>query len=163
MFEITKKTVVASDGCFEEHPESYSPRIFIETCSNAEEYLRQGGADIVTPIWQVYELLANGQAILQPSFPEDLGFDYWRLYTPTLGQINMIRAVPRVLPTEVEVQGKKFPLFVFPKDLRAAVRIIDTNDTSAVSQADGDCPNPDVCGCGKLGNPSLDHLPEGSH
>ena len=54
MYEITKQTVNASEGQFEEHPESYRPRVFVAEnpdCKDAEL------------VHEVYELLTDGQAI----------------------------------------------------------------------------------------------------
>ena len=110
MFEITKQTIVANDGNFEEHPESYRPRVFVE-------------AGVVMA---VYELLTNGQAIVWPSFPdkETCGFDYWRMYAPQPGGINMVRQQTTKQTTEDE--GKTFNPLTYPIDLQGVVSITNT-------------------------------------
>ena len=160
MFEITKQTVNASEGLFEEHPESYRPRVFVAEnpdCKDAEL------------VHEVYELLTDGQAIPWGCLPqkECCGFDFWTVYADSIHDITMTRA-PKVLPTEVKVQGKTFPLFIFPKDLMDCITRI--TDTTPVPQADGDngdetCPattGAGYCTC-KIEQPLLDHLPEGSY
>lgn len=104
MFEITKQTVNASKGQFEEHPESYRPRVFVQTCTNLEEYMLDHSG--LQPTMVVYELLTNGQAIEWPLFPdkETCGFDYWKLYCPQLRSLGMVRASHN--ETDVVVQGK---------------------------------------------------------
>ena len=162
MFEITKQTVNASEGQFEEHPESYRPRVFVAIPPDNDE-----------TVLEVYELLTDGQAISWDCLPqkECCGFDFWTVYADSIHDITMTRA-PKVLPTEVKVQGKTFPLFIFPKDLMDCItRITDTIPVpQAVPQADGDsgdetCPattGAGYCTC-KIEQPLLDHLPEGSY
>jgi hypothetical protein len=70
--------------------------------------------------------------------------------------VNMNRA-PRVVSTEVEVQGKTFPLFTFNKDL--AESIIRVIDTTPVPQADGDSGDSPSEG-GLLKSGMFEHLPE---
>jgi hypothetical protein len=87
---------------------------------------RRGGEDGLTPTGReeskVYEILSNGQAIPWPSLPcEGCDFDFWVLYVESLSDITMTRhmAILHNLPraasapaplTEVEVQGKTYPL-----------------------------------------------------
>ena len=92
MFEITKQTVNASEGQFEEHPESYRPRVFVAIKPYNDE-----------PVLEVYELLTNGQAISWDCLPQECcGFDFWTVYADSIHDITMTRA-PKVLPTEVKV------------------------------------------------------------
>jgi hypothetical protein len=130
--KIEAQTVVANEGGFEPHPESYTPRVFAAVMPPTDGLLYDKP--------KVYEILQNGQAIPWPCLPILEGFDYWVLYVNHLADVDMHRA-PRRVVAEVEVQGKKFPLLTFPQDLADAI--------SALPQADGDCPNPDVCGCGQ--------------
>ena len=53
--KIEAQTVVANEGGFEPHPESYTPRVFAAIC-----YILSGGMSAV------YEILQNGQAIPWP-------------------------------------------------------------------------------------------------
>lgn len=148
--KIEANTVVANEGGFEPHPESYTPRVFAAVMPPTDMVGAPNGNDP-----KAYEILQNGQAIPWPCLPILEGFDYWVLYVEHLADVNMHRA-PRRVVTEVEVQGKKFPLLTFPQDLADAI--------SALPQADGDCPNPDVCECGQSSESGpLSHLPEGSH
>jgi hypothetical protein len=79
MIEL-RQDAVASDGNFEEHPESYRPRVFVNTWNWDNP-----------PTSDVYELLTTGQAIPWPSLPKDCGFDYWTLSAPGLGCVKMVR------------------------------------------------------------------------
>ena len=164
MYDVTKQTVNASEGQFEEHPESYRPRVFVAEnpdCKDAEL------------VHEVYELLTDGQAIPWGCLPqkECCGFDFWTIYADGIHDITMNRA-PRVLPMEVKVLGKTFPLLIFPKDLMDCITsITDTTPVpQAVPQADGDSGDetwPATTGAGyctcKIEQPLLDHLPEGSY
>ena len=79
MIEVTKQVVHASDAGFEEHPESYRPRIFI---------------GVMPPcVYSVYELLSDGNAITWPSLPqkETCGFDFWTIYADSIKDITMMR------------------------------------------------------------------------
>ena len=111
--EITKTTVNASDGHFEEHPESYRPRVFAAIMPPMQ--YRRGGEDGLTPTGReeskVYEILSNGQAIPWPCLPakELCGFDFWVLYVGSLSDVTMMRHAPQM---EVEVQGKTYPLLI---------------------------------------------------
>ena len=168
MFEITKQTVNASEGQFEEHPESYRPRVFVAVT----KVVGEDGDGLPEYSPEVYELLTDGQAISWNCLPQECcGFDFWTVYADSIHDLAMTRA-PRVLPTEVKVQGKTFPLFIFPKDLMDCItRITDTTPVpQAAPQADGDrgdetCPattGAGYCTC-KIEQPLLDHLPEGSY
>ena len=123
----------ASDGQFEEHPESYRPRVFVAVT----KVVGEDGDGLPEYSPEVYELLTDGQAISWDCLPqkECCGFDFWTVYADSIHDITMTRA-PRVLPTEVNVQGKTFPLFIFPKDLMDCITRI--TDTTPVPQADGD-------------------------
>jgi len=79
MIKIDAKTVVANEGGFEPHPESYTPRVFAA--------VREREA-------KVYEILQNGQAIPWPCLPVLEGFDYWVLYVEHLSDVDMHR-VPK--------------------------------------------------------------------
>ena len=125
--EITKTIVNAEDGNFEEHPESYRPRVFAAIMPPMQ--YRRGGEDGLTPTGReeskVYEILSNGQAIPWPCLPKELcGFDFWVLYVESLSDVTMMRhtlgyngcaggaaSAPAPL-TEVEVQGKTYPLLI---------------------------------------------------
>ena len=97
MFNIAKQTVIVSEGLFEEHPESYCPRVFVQTCTNLNEYMLDHSGLQAT--MAVYVLLTNGQAIEWPSFPEETcGFDYWKLYCPQLRSLGMVRACRKCNP-----------------------------------------------------------------
>ena len=92
--EITKTIVNAEDGNFEEHPESYRPRVFAAIMPPMQ--YRRGGEDGLTPTGReeskVYEILSNGQAIPWPCLPKELcGFDFWVLYVESLGDVTMMR------------------------------------------------------------------------
>jgi hypothetical protein len=75
--KIEAKTVVANEGGFEPHPESYTPRVFAAVWERGAK---------------VYEILQNGQAIPWPCLPILEGFDYWVLYVEHLSDIDMHRA-----------------------------------------------------------------------
>lgn len=70
------KTVLTSQGKFEEHPESMRPRVFVKV---------DNGTDIV---W--YELLQDGFAIPWPKAPN--GFDFWMVKAGSISDMNMVRA-----------------------------------------------------------------------
>ena len=132
--KIKAQTVVANEGGFEPHPESYTPRVFAAIIP----HWPIAGKDELNPP-DVYEILQNGHAIPWPCLPILEGFDYWVLYVEHLSDIDMHRA-PKPKPRyphsvelsggaacfdpvpqadgyseegapwkEVEVQGKKFP------------------------------------------------------
>ena len=95
--KIEAQTVVANDGGFEPHPESYTPRVFaavMPTVAWAE----------AEPSPKVYELLSNGQAIPWPCLPALEGFDYWVLYVEHLADVNMHRASAATPPKVYFVQ-----------------------------------------------------------
>jgi hypothetical protein len=116
--EITKTTVNASDGHFEEHPESYRPRVFAAIMPPMQ--YRRGGEDGLARTGRkereeskVYEILSNGQAIPWPSLPCEgcVDFDFWVLYVESLSDVTMMRhalgyngcaggiaAIPRIKP-----------------------------------------------------------------
>jgi hypothetical protein len=96
--EITKTIVNAEDGNFEEHPESYRPRVFAAIMPPMQ--YRRGGEDGLTPTGReekVYEILSNGQAIPWPCLPKELcGFDFWVLYVESLSDVTMMRHAPQI-------------------------------------------------------------------
>jgi len=119
--EITKTTVNASDENFkhfEEHPESYRPRVFAAIMPPMQ--YRRGGEDGLARTGRkereeskVYEILSNGQAIPWPSLPCEgcVDFDFWVLYVESLSDVTMMRhalgyngcaggiaAIPRIKP-----------------------------------------------------------------
>jgi hypothetical protein len=139
MIKITKKTVVANDGNFEEHPESYKPRILVAVMPTFDASV----ADPDPPA-KVYELLTDGQVIPWPCLPqkEFCGFDFWTIYADSIHDITMNRAEFVRMP--------KIPGHVW-----AALQEAQTEAervSGSIPQADGDS-----------GSLSLDHLPEGSH
>ena len=72
-YEITKETVICADGLFQAHPESYSPRIFVET-DDKEGY---------------YEILRTGEAVVWPRLPDR--FDFWHFKVQMLSDVNIVR------------------------------------------------------------------------
>ena len=121
--KIEAKTVVANDGGFEPHPESYTPRVFAAVWGRGAK---------------VYEILQNGQAIPWPCLPILEGFDYWVLYVEHLADIDMHRAPKKAgfgPSTQKAIDNAQVAHRQYQQD--------------PVPQADGDCPNPDVCGCGQ--------------
>ena len=155
--KIEAQTVVANEGGFEPHPEGYTPRVFAAVWERGAK---------------VYEILQNGHAIPWPCLPVLEGFDYWVLYVEHLADVDMHRAPKNAGfgPTQKAIDAA-----------HAALR----SQQDPVPQADGDCSNPDVCGCGQSsesGTPQwigeidgkrysglkpesgpFSHLPEGSH
>jgi hypothetical protein len=136
--KIEAKTVTSNEGGFEPHPESYTPRVFAAVMP---------APDGTEPEGKVYEILQNGQAIPWPCLPILEGFDYWVLYVEHLADVDMHRA-PKPKP-----EPKKFwagTNILYDRPRPAFTRIVDVSSTpDPVPQADGDCPNPDVCGCGQ--------------
>jgi hypothetical protein len=149
---------------------------------------------VFAAVWErrakVYEILQNGQAIPWPCLPILEGFDYWVLYVEHLADIDMHR-VPKKTVQEVEVQGKKFPLLTFPKDLADAIAAVpqadgysesfstpkipsevwkalkefheDAERKSGTPQWIGEIDGKRYSGLGKPESGPLSHLPEGSH
>ncbi len=73
--EITGETVIASKGGYEDHPDSYSPRVFVYIIS--------------TEIY--YELLQTGEAVpWVTTAPE--GFDFWVIDALRLADVGVHRA-----------------------------------------------------------------------
>ena len=152
MFEITKQTVNASEGQFEEHPEAYRPRVFVAVTEVVGED-GDGLPEYGSP--EVYELLTDGQAISWDCLPQECcGFDFWTIYSDSIHDITMTRA-PRVLPTEIV----DLPYFVGAKEWKE-------RHGDVVPQFDSEtCPattGAGYCTC-KIEHPLLDHLPEGSY
>ena len=85
--KIKAQTVIANEGGFEPHPESYTPRVFAAIVDGYSE-----GEPTETDSPKVYEILQNGQAIPWPCLPILEGFDYWVLYVEHLADIDMHRA-----------------------------------------------------------------------
>ena len=150
--KIEAQIVVANEGGFEPHPESYTPRVFC----------------IVNPQWgdvAIYEILQNGQAILWPNLPNSNSFDCWLIYVSSLNKVDMHR-VPKKTgfgpSTQKAIDNAQVAHRQYQQD--------------PVPQADGysgTLPE-DVTWIGEidgkrysgLGNPEsgpLSHLPEGSH
>ena len=145
MFNIAKQTVIVSEGLFEEHPESYCPRVFV---ADAE------------PVHKVYELLMDGQAIPWDCLPqkESCGFDFWTIYVDSTYYDVVMNRAPRVLPTEIV----DLPYFVGAKEWKErhgdVVPQFDSETCPATTGA-GYC----TCKIHSSTHSSLDHLPEGSH
>lgn len=79
--------VDCSEGSFAEHPESYSPRIFVSV-----------NVSISIP-HKTYELLRDGQTIVWPCPPKRAhGLDFWLLIVNHLSDVNMIRDAVRDVP-----------------------------------------------------------------
>ena len=84
--KIEAQTVVANEGGFEPHPESYTPRVFAAVVPPTDMEAPNGEDP------KVYEILQNGQAIPWPCLPILEGFDYWVLYVNHLVDVDMHRA-----------------------------------------------------------------------
>ena len=187
MFNIAKQTVIVSEGLFEEHPESYCPRVFV--AENPEEDAE--------PVHKVYELLMNGQAIPWDCLPqkESCGFDFWTIYVDSTYYDVVMNRAPRCSSQPVSqpssqsetaswVDGWRetdFPRFIFPADLADCItRITDVAPVpqtapvlQPVPQADGDSGDETsatalgagycTCKIHSSTHGSLDHLPEGSY
>ena len=165
--KIEAQTVVANEGGFEPHPESYTPRVFAAVWERGAK---------------VYEILQNGQAIPWPCLPILEGFDYWVLYVEHLADVDMHRAPkpkPRY-PHSVELSGCAACLDPVSRPVSPATGpypapTIPPEVWEALSQADGYAER-------ESGTPSwigeidgkrysglkpesgpLSHLPEGSH
>jgi hypothetical protein len=70
-------TVIAANGNYETHPESYSPRVIVLVCDKTE----------------FYELLRTGEAIpWGTSLPTGRGFDFWIIDVPTIHSLGVHRA-----------------------------------------------------------------------
>ena len=152
MIKVEAKTVVANEGGFEPHPESYTPRVFAKVPTNAY-------SNFIEPtVYKVYEILGNGQSVEWPTLPPtDCGFDYWSFLLLRLGNVTMGRAA-RSVPRPISLATGLYPAPTIPPEVWEAL------SQDPVPQADGDCPNPDVCGCGQFSESGhLSHLPEGSH
>ena len=91
--KIEAQTVVANEGGFEPHPESYTPRVFAAVWERGAK---------------VYEILQNGHAIPWPCLPILEGFDYWVLYVEHLADVDMHRAPKKAGfgPSNPEQVGK---------------------------------------------------------
>ena len=191
MFNIAKQTVIVSEGLFEEHPESYCPRVFV---ADAE------------PVHKVYELLMDGQAIPWDCLPqkESCGFDFWTIYVDSTYYDVVMNRAPRCSSQPVSqpssqsettswVDGWRetdLPRFMFPADLADCItRITDVTApqtvpypvlqpvpqavSQSVPQADGDSGDETsattlgagycTCKIHSSTHGSLDHLPEGSY
>jgi len=84
--KIEANTVVANEGGFEPHPESYTPRVFAKV---PDAYLPD--------VYKIYEIFGNGQAMEWPTLPPaDCGFDYWSFLLMNLGNVTMVRAARSV-------------------------------------------------------------------
>jgi hypothetical protein len=142
MITITKNTVNvdASQGQFEEHPESYNPRVFIGPMGDF-----------------VYELLSNGQAILWLGFPQKglCGFDFWTIYVNSVHDIFMNRHNRPDLHAIINSGSSASSGFTPLNVPYAGVR-------KAVNQADG-YSGSDSSSDSDSGVLLTDHLPEGSH
>jgi hypothetical protein len=86
MYDFVRTTVMASWQTFEEHPESYRPRVFVE--SRNRNYETREAKET-----EYYELLQNGQAIQWPSLPpKDCPFDYWSSVVISMRRVTMVRS-----------------------------------------------------------------------
>ena len=132
--KIKAQTVIANEGGFEPHPESYTPRVFAAVWERGAK---------------VYEILQNGHAIPWPCLPILEGFDYWVLYVEHLADVDMHRAPKKAGfgPTQKAIDAAQ-----------AAHRY----QQDPVPQADGYSSDSRDSGDSKESGP-LSHLPEGSH
>ena len=130
--KIEAQTVVANEGGFEPHPESYTPRVFAKVPTNAY-------SNFIEPtVYKVYEILGNGQAVEWPTLPPiDCGFDYWSFLLMSLGNVTMVRAA-RSVPQA------------------------DGYSESGTPQWIGEIEGKRYSGLGKPESGPLSHLPEGS-
>ena len=141
--KIEAQTVVANEGEFEPHPESYTPRVFAAVWERGAK---------------VYEILQNGQAIPWPCLPALEGFDYWVLYVEHLADVDMHRAPKPKLryPHSVELSGCAACLDPVPQaDGYSPL----PEDVTWIGEIDGKR----YSGLGKHESGPLSHLPEGSH
>ena len=75
------ETVIASQGGYEAHPDSYSPRVFV--------YVK--ATDIH------YELLRTGEAVTWPK-NNPTGFDFWIIDVNSSSDVGVHRAEPGIKP-----------------------------------------------------------------
>ena len=78
---VEKTTVVTTDGGYQAHPESYSPRVFV--------YVK------ATEIH--YELLRTGEAVSWVTKSPE-GFDFWIMDVARLSDVGVYRANPGIEP-----------------------------------------------------------------
>ena len=165
--KIEAQTVVANEGGFEPHPESYTPRVFAAVWERGAK---------------VYEILQNGQAIPWPCLPALEGFDYWVLYVEHLADVDMHRAPKPKLryPHSVELSGcaacldpvpqadgyiESFSTPKIPSEVWKALKEFheDAERESGTPQWIGEIDGKRYSGLGKHESGPLSHLPEGSH
>src|SRR5208282_29373 len=80
--EVTTQTVISENAStFEEHPESYSPRIFFSTVHQENDH--------VTHV-RHYELLQTGYALKWKSLPVDK-FEFMYFVIPSLSCFNKMK------------------------------------------------------------------------
>jgi hypothetical protein len=111
--KIEAQTVVANEGGFEPHPESYTPRVF------AAVRLQKG---------KVYEILQNGQAIPWPTLPNRERFVLFVEY------LSDVDSAPKPEPKKFWA-GTNIP-YDQPCPLSVALALLGNHDP--VPQADGD-------------------------
>jgi hypothetical protein len=77
MSEIKPETVIASQGGYQPHPDSYSPRVLALVCNTGE----------------FYEILRTGEAITwgKESPVDKLKADFWILDVPTIHSLGVHR------------------------------------------------------------------------
>jgi hypothetical protein len=143
--KIEAQTVVANEGGFEPHPESYTPRVFAAVWERGAK---------------VYEILQNGHAIPWPCLPILEGFDYWVLYVEHLADIDMHRAPKNAGfgPTQKAIDAAQVAL----RSQQDPVPQADGYSESGTPQWIGEIDGKRYSGLKPESGP-LSHLPEGSH
>jgi hypothetical protein len=150
--KIEAKTVVANEGGFEPHPESYTPRVFAKVPTTP---------DLDT----VYEILGNGQAVEWPTLPPiDCGFDYWSFLLMSIGNVTMVRAA-RSVPRPVSPATGPHPAPTIPPEVWEALSQADgyAERESGTPSWIGEIDGKRYSGLGKPESGPFSHLPEGSH
>ena len=145
--KIEAQTVVANDGGFEPHPESYTPRVFAAVWERGAK---------------VYEILQNGHAIPWPWLPILEEFDYWVLYVEHLADIDMHRAPKNAGfgPTQKAIDAAHAALRSQQGPVPQADGYSGTlpENVTWIGEVDGK----KYTGLNSESGP-LSHLPEGSH
>jgi hypothetical protein len=156
--KIKAQTVIANEGGFEPHPESYTPRVFAKVPTNAYSN------SIEPTVYKVYEILGNGQAVDWPTLPPtDCGFDYWSFLLMSIGNVTMVRAT-RSVP-QADGYSESFSTPNIPSEVWKALKEFheDAERESGTPSWIGEIDGKRYSGLGKPESGHLSHLPEGSH
>lgn len=93
--QLHSNRVVTSDGLFQEHPESYRPRVFVTVVESL------GTSSVI-------EILQDGEAVSWPRLPDPMtcGFDYWDIRTipgvTRFRNVTMVRKAKTNYPPSAE-------------------------------------------------------------